>query len=132
MGDATDNLTKLITKERDSELDFMIKNLTYSIKQVSLDKNDSSWLQGITTQLTEIISKTDRKNLALGLSNRLLRQEIEILRNINSIFIDKLYTNFEINLKKLKSFSEAQEIKSEATHSNSRNLLNIMSRQINK
>jgi len=131
MGDATDNLTKLITKERDSELDFMIKNLTYSIKQVSLDKNDSSWLQGITTQLTEIISKTDRKNLALGLSNRLLRQEIEILRNSSSIFNSKLYTNFEINLKKLKSLSEDQEIKSKATHSNSCNLLNIMSRQIN-
>jgi hypothetical protein len=80
----------LITKERDSELDYMIKNLTLVIKQTSIDKNDNSWIQNITSQLTEIISKTDRKNFSLGLSNRLLKQELEILRNSSSLFNAKL------------------------------------------
>lgn len=90
MDEANDNVTKLITKERDSELDFMIKNLTAVIKQTSLDKSDNSWITNITSQLTDIISKTDRKNFSLGLSNRLLKQEIEILRNSSSIFNAKL------------------------------------------
>ena len=80
----------MITKERDSELDYMIKNLTLVIKQTSIDKNDNSWIQNITSQLTEIISKTDRKNFSLGLSNRLLKQELEILRNSSSLFNAKL------------------------------------------
>ena len=90
MDEATENVTKLITKERDSELDYMIKNLTLVIKQTSIDKNDNSWIQNITSQLTEIISKTDRKNFSLGLSNRLLKQELEILRNSSSLFNAKL------------------------------------------
>lgn len=93
MDEASDNVTKLIAKERDSELDYMIKNLTAGIKSASLDKNDNSWIQNITTQLTDIISKTDRKNFSLGLSNRLLKQELEILRNSSSIFNAKLYIN---------------------------------------
>jgi len=68
----------------------MIKNLTLVIKQTSIDKNDNSWIQNITSQLTEIISKTDRKNFSLGLSNRLLKQELEILRNSSSLFNAKL------------------------------------------
>lgn len=90
MEEANDNVTKLITKERDSELDFMIKNLTSVIKQTTPDKNDCTWLVSITAQLTEIISKTDKKNFSLGLSNRLLKQELEILRNSSSIFNSKL------------------------------------------
>lgn len=90
MEEANDNVTKLITKERDSELDFMIKNLTSVIKQTTPDKNDCTWLVNITAQLTEIISKTDKKNFSLGLSNRLLKQELEILRNSSSIFNSKL------------------------------------------
>jgi hypothetical protein len=93
MEEATDNVTKLITKERDSELDFMIKNLTTVIKQTTPDKNDGTWLLNITAQLTEIISKTDKKNFSLGLSNRLLKQELDILRNSSTIFNSKLYTN---------------------------------------
>lgn len=116
MEEATDNVTKLITKERDSELDFMIKNLTTVIKQTTPDKNDGTWLLNITAQLTEIISKTDKKNFSLGLSNRLLKQELDILRNSSTIFNSKLYTNYELNLKKLKMLNENMESRSEATH----------------
>lgn len=116
MEESTENVTKLITKERDSELDFMIKNLTSVIKQTTPDKNDCTWLVNITAQLTDIISKTDKKNFSLGLSNRLLNQELEILRNSSSIFNSKLNTNYEMNLKKLKMLNENMESRSEATH----------------
>ena len=116
MEEATENVTKLITKERDSELDFVIKNLTSVIKQTTPDKNDCTWLVNITAQLTDIISKTDKKNFSLGLSNRLLKQELEILRNTSSsIFNSKLYANYEMNLKKLKMLNENMESRSEAT-----------------
>jgi len=88
-----ESITSTSSRERDSELLSNIKSLITAVKSHSLkefDHDASDWMQKVCSQLTDIIARTDKKNIQLSIRNRLYKSELETLRQSSCLFNSKL------------------------------------------